>query len=330
MKKTSQAVIYKLKKENDIFKKIIRTYAVWLIILLIIIIMSFLFPVFFSFRNFITIFKNVSPLAVVAVGMTFVFLGGGFDLSQGAVLLLTSTIIVNLNPNNWYSFIWGILLCFLASLVVGSINGYFIGIQKMNPFITTLAVRYILGAIIYIITAGAVVSSTIRSKILETLGIGNIYKIPILSIVVAVILIICWFVIGFTVYSRKIKLIGSSLIVSRFTGLNFSQIQMSTYVVNAFLAGIAGILVGSQMSYVIPTLSWNYDFDAITACAVGGISLSGGSGSIINTLSGVLLIGFINNAMVILGLEQSMQLILKGLILLSAIIIDMQLKKSYE
>ena len=330
MKKTSRAATYKLRKDNDTLNNLIRTYAVWFVLLLLVIIMSFISPVFLTVRNFITVFKNIGPLALIAMGLTFVFLGGGFDLSQGAVLLLTSTIIVNLNPTTLMTFIGGLLLCILVAAGIGAINGYFIGMQRMNPFITTLGMRYILGALIYIATSGAVVSAAVRSTILEALGLKSIFKIPYQTIIVTVLIIVCWFIVRFTAYSRKIKIVGSSLVVSRFTGLQFGRIQMSTYIVNALLAGIAGILVGSHMAYVVPTLNWNYDFDAITVCAVGGISLSGGSGSIVNTLSGVLLIGFINNSMVLLGLEQSWQLIFKGLVLLAAIIIDMQIKKRYE
>lgn len=307
----------------------IRTYAVWLVLLILVVVMSFVSPVFLTLSNFVTVFKNIGPLALVAIGLTFIFLGGGFDLSQGAVLLLSSTILVNLNPMNIFTLIGCAFLCLVISGLIGGVNGYFIGLQRMNPFITTLGMRYIIGALIYITTSGAVVSAGVQSDIIKALGLGTWFKIPIQTIVVAIIVVVCWAVVRFTIYSRKLRMIGSSLIVSRFSGLQFPQLQLSTYIINSVLAGVAGILVGSHMTYVIPTLNWNYDFDAITACAVGGISLSGGSGSVINTLSGVLLIGFINNSMILLGLEQPMQLIFKGLILLIAIITDMQIKRSY-
>ena len=330
MKETSQAATSRLKKENDLLGRLVRTYAIWFVLLLLIVVMSFVSPVFFSFRNFITVFKNLGPLALVATGLTFVFLGGGFDLSQGAVLLLTTMLIINFNPVTPLTFIGALLFCLGVAAGIGAINGYFIGMQRMNPFITTLGIRYIIGAFIYIATAGAVVSATVQSEILESLGFATVFRVPVQTIIVAAIIILCWFVIRFTTYSRRIKTVGSSLVVSRFSGLQFGRIQMSTYIVNAMLAGFAGILIGSNIFHFKPTLIWNYDFDAITACAVGGISLSGGSGTIINTLSGVLLIGFINNSMVLLGLEESWQLILKGLILLIAIIIDMMIKRRYE
>ncbi|MBN2073557.1 MAG: ABC transporter permease [Actinobacteria bacterium] len=330
MKKISQAATSRLKKENDLTGKLIRTYAIWFVLLVLIIVMSFISPVFFSFRNFITVLKNIGPLALIATGLTFVFLGGGFDLSQGAVLLLTSMLIINFNPVTPLTFTGSLLFCLAISIGIGSVNGYFIGMQRMNPFITTLGIRYIIGAFIYIVTSGAVVSATVQSDILEFIGFGTVYRIPIQTIIVATIIIICWFIIRFTTYSRRIKIVGSSIVVSRFSGLQFGKIQMSTYVINALLAGIAGVLIGCNIFHIKPTLIWNYDFDAITACAVGGISLSGGSGTIINTLSGVLLIGFINNSMVLLGLEESWQLIFKGLILLIAIIVDMQIKRRYE
>ena len=330
MKKMSQAAISRLKKENDTPGKLIRTYAIWFVLLVLIIVMSIVSPVFFSFRNFITVFKNIGPLALVATGLTFVFLGGGFDLSQGAVLLLTSMMIINFNPVTPLTFIGTLFFCLTIAIGIGAINGYFIGIQRMNPFITTLGIRYIIGAFVYIATSGAVVSATVQSEILEFLGFETVFRIPIQTILVAVIIIICWFIIRFTTYSRRIKTVGSSLVVSRFSGIQFGRIQMSTYILNALLAGIAGILLGCNIYHIKPTLIWNYDFDAITACAVGGISLSGGSGTIINTLSGVLLIGFINNSMVLIGLDESWQLIFKGLVLLIAIIIDMQIKRRYE
>ena len=111
MKKTSQAATSKQRKENDLLGKLVRTYAIWFVLLVLIIVMSIVSPVFFTFRNFITVFKNIGPLALVAVGLTFVFLGGGFDLSQGAVLLLTSMMIINLNPITPLSFIGSLFFC---------------------------------------------------------------------------------------------------------------------------------------------------------------------------------------------------------------------------
>jgi ribose transport system permease protein len=223
MDRTSRSVTFKPAKENDVLSRLIRTYAVWLVLLLLIIVMSFVSPVFFSFRNFITVLKNVGPLALVATGLTFVFLGGGFDLSQGAVLLLTSTLIVNLNPVNPLTFIGSLLICLMVAAAIGAVNGYFIGMQRMNPFITTLGMRYILGALIYIVTSGAVVSAAVQSDILETLGLGRLLNIPIQIYVVVILLAICWFIIRFTAYSRKIKIVGSSLVVSRFSGLQFGK-----------------------------------------------------------------------------------------------------------
>ena len=204
MKKRSQVVTYRLKKDNDIFGRMIRTYAVWFILLLLIIIMSFVSPVFFSFRNFITVFKNIGALALVSMGLTFVCLGGGFDLSQGAILLLTSTIIVNLNPTTPITFIGSLLLCLAVATCIGGVNGYFIGMQRMNPFITTLGMRYILGALIYIATSGAVVSAATQSAILEKLGLGRLFNVPIQTIIIIIIVIICWFFIRFTTFSRII------------------------------------------------------------------------------------------------------------------------------
>jgi len=182
---------------------------------------------------------------------------------------------------------------------------------------------------VFIHAAGMVVSAARQGPILEFIGLDRIFDVPVITIIWIVMTAVCWYIIKYTPFSRKIAVVGSSLSVAKFSGLKVERLQTSTYVINGLLAGLAGILIGCQTSHMAPALVWHYDFDAITACAVGGISLSGGRGNIVNTLSGVLFLGFINNSMILIGVPYRWQLILKGLILLLAIIADMQTKKSY-
>ncbi|KPJ86229.1 MAG: hypothetical protein AMS17_13425 [Spirochaetes bacterium DG_61] len=306
-----------------------RAYTIWIFLALLVLVMSFLSPNFLTSQNFTTVLKNLAPTALLAFGLTLVFLGGGFDLSQGATLILSATLIASINPEGAIFFTLTVLLIFFIAFCIGSFNGYLIGMHRLNSFIVTLGTRSIVGGFVFIHAAGMVVSAAIQSPILEYIGLDRFLGIPVQTIIWVVIAVLCWFVVKYSPYARKIAVVGSSVRVGKFSGLKVEGLQMSTYVFNGLLAGLAGILIGCQTSHIAPALVWHYDFDAITACAVGGISLSGGKGTIIDTLSGVLLLGFINNSMIMIGVPYKWQLILKGLVLLMAIIADMQSKKSY-
>jgi putative xylitol transport system permease protein len=307
----------------------LRAYTIWIFLALLIMVMSLISPNFLTLQNFSTVFKNLASIALLAIGLTFVFLGGGFDLSQGATLILSATLIVSINPSGTLFFVGTLLLIFGVAFALGAFNGYLIGVHRLNSFIVTLGSRSIVGGFVFIHAAGMVVSAARQGPILEFIGLDRIFGVPVITIIWVVVAAVSWYIIKYTPYSRKIAVVGSSVRVARFSGLRVEWLQMSTYVINALLAGFAGILIGCQTSHMAPALVWHYDFDAITACAVGGISLSGGRGTILNTLSGVLFLGFINNSMILIGVPYRWQLILKGLILLLAIIADMQTKKSY-
>lgn len=303
----------------------LRTYTIWLFLAALIVVMSFAADNYFTLQNLINVLRSVTHIALLAFGLTFVFLSGGFDLSQGATLILSATLIVSLNPEGGLFFVVYLFLILAVAAVIGSVNGFLIGILQLNPFIVTLGTRSIIGGFIFIYAAGMVVSAALQAPILEFIGLNRLFGfLPVQTLIWIVIAVICLLVVKFTAFARKITAVGSSVTVARFSGLRVKELQMSTYIINGLIAGAAGILLGCQTSHIAPSLVWHYDFDAITACAVGGISLSGGKGTILATISGVLLLGFINNSMILLGLPYTLQLILKGIVLLAVIIIDTQ------
>ncbi len=330
MSEISPPAISKQPNRNKKYILFLQKYTIWVFLVVLIIVMSIISPNFFTLGNLTSVLKNLTHMALLAFGLTFVFLGGGFDLSQGATLIFSATLTINLNPWGVLPFIGTIVLLLFIAFLIGSFNGYLIGIQQLNPFIVTLGSRSIVGGILFIQAAGMVVSAAVQGPILEFIGLSRVLEfLPAQTVFFLAIALACWFVIKYTPYARKILAVGSGIKVGKFSGLKVERLQMSTYIINALLAGFAGFLLGCQTLHMRPTLVWHYDFDAITACAVGGISLSGGKGNIMGTLSGVLFLGFINNSMILLGIPYTWQLILKGLILLFAIIADMQSKKSY-
>jgi ribose/xylose/arabinose/galactoside ABC-type transport system permease subunit len=321
----------KQKNNRTGIGKALSSSSIWIVLAVLVLIMSLTVPSFFTVRNIFSVLKSITPVAIVAFGLTFVFLGGGFDLSQGATLIFSATLIISMNPATPHGFIGSALLILLIAGLIGSVNGFFIGVQRLNPFIVSLGTRFIIGGVIFLQASGMVVGASFQSRILEVIGLGRVFKIlPIQTLIFIFIAITCWFVIKYIPYSRKIRIVGSSDIAGNFAGLSVNRIQMSTYIINGVFAGIAGVLLGCQVAHLAPVLVWKYDFDAITACAIGGISLTGGKGTILGTLSGVLLLGFISNSMILLGLPYHLQLTFKGAILLAAIIIDVRSKMRYD
>jgi ribose transport system permease protein len=330
MRAASQPATSRPQRLADTVLRFLRTYTIWIVIAALIVLMSVISPDFLTLTNLRTTVINMTTVALVAFGLTFVFLGGGFDLSSGATLVLAATLLLAFNPATGRLVSLGFLVILALSAAIGTVNGYLIGVQRLNPFIVTLGIRTILAAVIFALAARAVKGFTAQSEILEFVGVGRIFGVvPVLTVILIVVGIACWFTVRFTPYARKILAVGANLLVARFSGLQVERLQMSTYIINGFLAGLAGMLLVAKTSYINPALVWTHDFDAITACALGGISLSGGRGTILNALSGVILIVLIGNAMVLLRVPTEWQPILKGIVLLVAIIVDMQTKRSY-
>lgn len=311
-------------------KAFLRANTIWLVILALFVALALIAPNFLTVMNLRTTIINMTHVAIVAFGLTIVFLGGGFDLSQGAVLILAATLTIGMNPKSPLLVAGALLLILAISAGIGTFNGYLVGMRQLNSFVVTLGTRTIIGSVIFINAARAVYGFTGQSKALEFVGLGRLFGfLPVLTAVLLVVGAACWYVVRYTPYARKVLAVGASSVVARFSGLAVKKLQMSTYMVNGLLAGLAGFLVACKTSYITPSLVWHYDFDAITACALGGVSLSGGKGTILAALSGVVLLALLNNGMTLLGVPPVWQPILKGVVLLVAIIADMQTKRTH-
>jgi ribose/xylose/arabinose/galactoside ABC-type transport system permease subunit len=310
--------------------RLLRSSTIWIVIIVVFVVMSVVSKHFLSVGNIRSTIINMTHLAIVAYGLTFVFLGGGFDLSQGAVLILTATLTIAFNPASPLPIAGTIILLLAIAGGIGAVNGWLIGVQGLNSFVVTLGTRTIIGSVIFINAAQAVYGFARQADPLEFIGVGRLFGfLPMLTLILTIVTLACWFVVRWTPYARRVIAVGSNPLVARFSGLGVRGLSMSTYVINAVLAGAAGFLVACKTSYITPSLVWHFDFDAITACALGGISLSGGKGTIMNTLSGVVLLTLLNNSMTLLGVPPVWQPILKGVVLLVAIIADRGSKRAY-
>jgi len=282
--------------------------------------MSFFSPYFLSQSNLITILQQISIITIIAIGATLVIIGGGIDLSVGSVASLCGLITAGLIVNNGFTVIVSLFLGLLAGLVVGIINGIITVKARIPSFIVTLAMMQIARGIGYIYTGGFPISGF--SESFRNLGRGYLGPFPIPVIIMISLVIIGEFILQRTILGRYIYAIGGNKEAAQLSGVPVVLIEIFTFALGGLLAGLGGLILIARLGSGEPTAGMGYEFNAITAVILGGCSLKGGIGNIIGTLQGALIIGILNNGMVLMGVNTFYQYVITGLVLLVAVILD--------
>ena len=283
------------------------------------IVISIISPRFLSVANLRNVFTQISVNAVIAMGMTFVILTGGIDLSVGSIVAISGALSAALIKST--GSIWiGLLSAVLIGAVVGLINGLVISKGKLQAFIATLATQTIFRGITYVFTGGNPISGLTDELII--LANSRILGIPVLVIVTIIVLIICAYLLNQTKYGRYIYAVGGNEDSSRLSGINVDKIKILVYVISGIASGIAGSIVMSRIGSAAPTAGNGYELDAIAAIVIGGTNLNGGEGSIWGTVIGILIIGVLSNGLNLMDVSAFYQTIVKGLVILFAVLID--------
>ncbi|VWL85033.1 ABC transporter permease subunit [Oceanivirga miroungae] len=291
------------------------------------IIIAMINPRFSSVINILNIFRQTSINAVIAVGMTLVILTGGIDLSVGSILALTGASASILLKNNVNSILVLIIVILLGALL-GYLNGVVISRLKLQPFIITLVSMTILRGLTLVITDGRPITVGNITGSFEFLGNGYILKIPFPVILMIIIYACMYYILNHTRFGRYIYAIGGNEETTKLSGINTNKIKTLAYVLSGVFATIAGLVITSRLASAQPTAGSGYELDAIAAVVLGGTSLSGGIGSIGGTLIGALIIGVLSNALNLLNVTAYYQMIIKGLVIFIAVIIDIKSNKN--
>ena len=310
---------------------VIRNYGIALVLVMIIIILTVLRPNFINPANLIEILRQVSFTGIVAVGMTFCLLTGGIDLSVGSNVGLAVTVCAifmaakpippeltggtNINP------IIGIVLGILASTVIGLLNGALVNEIKIPALIVTLGTLEIVRGIVFVMT-GAMPIYEGFEEYFRFIGQGSIGPIPVPVILFLLTMIVGSIVLNKTVYGRYIYSLGGNAEVTRLSGINVKKISYSVYAISGFLCGVTGIALLSRINSGQPRAAVGYEFEVITACVLGGVSIAGGEGKLSGVLFGVLIMGVLFNGLIQLNLSEFYQMIIKGAVLLLAVGFD--------
>ena len=283
-------------------------------------------PDFLTVANLLNVMRQVSINALIAFGMTLVILLGGIDLSVGSILALSSVFTATLISRGTDPVV-ATLVGIASGAVMGAANGLVIAKGKVAPFIATLGTMTILRGLALVLSNGSPVTG-INSDFFTMLGGGYVANlIPIPVIWMALMFAVIWFVLKKTVFGRHVYAVGGNEEASRLSGVSVDGVKIWVYTLSGAMSAMAGIILTSRLNSAQPTAGAGYELDAIAAVVLGGTSLTGGRGWIFGTLVGALLIGVLNNGLNLLGVSSFYQQVIKGVVILLAVLIDRGGKK---
>lgn len=316
-----------MKNKMGVLKKMnFREYGVVIGFILLCVVISFATPAFATQKNILNLLRQSSIIGIIATGMTFVIISGSFDISVGAVAALSGAVTMKLiTMGNGVPVAIAVLAALGIGAVVGLING--IAVAKINvpSLIATMAMVSVVKGSMLMFTGGYPITRTI--PVLDTIGNGYVAGIPNPVIIFAAAVAIAFIILTKTRFGRYVYSVGGNEEASKLNGINVDSYKIKVFVINAVLAALAGIVLVGRMGTASPAAGDGYDMDAIASVVIGGTSVAGGSGSVLKTVIGVLLMSVINNSFNLLGVDMYFQYIFKGLIILIAVGADSFSKK---
>lgn len=314
----------KQEKKEFLSRRLLQTKEapVFLVIVLMCVIMTFLTPNFLTKSNIMTTLLGLSADGIVAIAMTVILAMGGIDLSVGSVMGLASMVTAKIavaTGNIWLGALGGLL----TGCVCGLINGFFISKLKLTPFIMTLAMMSLARGAVMLLSSGKSVAVPKDSAAFIFLGQGYIGGIlPSLVLIFVVIAVAGNFMLRKTEVFRKVFYVGSNEKAACLSGINVDRIKLGVYVLSSVMSALTGVLCVSRFATATTTTGNGVEMTAISAAVIGGASLDGGAGSILGAVLGILLLNIVNNALVLLRVSVYAQDLISGLILLIAVTMD--------
>ena len=301
-------------------KKYLSRYGILIALLVICIILSVATPYFFTVQNLVIILRQVSVNGILAIGVTFVIIAGGIDLSLGSVVALTGVAAASFAHPGGYPLIVPLLIGLLTGALVGVINGLTITVGRVAPFIVTLGMMTMTRGLALVWSNGRPVTNL--SPAFNFIGGGDVLYIPVPILLFVLVIIVAYILLHNTTAGRYIYAVGGNEQAARASGIRVNAVKMFAYIMCSGLAALAGIVLASRITTGQPNAGVAYELDAIAAVVIGGTSLLGGRGTVAGTVIGVLIIGVINNGLDLLNVSSYYQQIIKGVIIIGAVLID--------
>lgn len=300
--------------------KIIKERPIYVALIALFIVFSCLSRDFLTPTNLLNVARQIAVLGVASVGMTYVILIGGIDLSTGSVITFVNIIAAYLMVHSGMNMWLAILVSLIASTAIGFLNGWLVANVNIPSLIVTFASQTIFEGLAYIISNGMPIFGF--PKGFATIGQGYLGFIPVPVIIMIAVFLIGGFILNKTYFGRYFYALGGNETASQMAGIRVKRVKYLIFALSGFFAGVAGIIMLSRTNSGQPTAGKGYEFQVITAVALGGVSLAGGSGKLSNVVAGVLIMGILKNGMVLLNVSEYVQMVVVGIILLLAVGFD--------
>ena len=303
---------------------------------------AFMAPNFISLANIVIISKHVAINAFLAIGMTYVIVTGGIDLSVGSIvglvgmisgLLLTKGIPLPFMDAVAYPNVFGIIgFALLTGIIVGALNGFLITRFAVAPFIATLGTMYIARGAALLISSGETFPNLVGKEEFGNmgfpiLGAGTVLGVPLAVIMMVVVALAAAYVAGRTPLGRHIYAIGGNERAAMLSGVYVNRVKIIVYIISGACAAIAGLIISSQLVASHPASGTSFEMNAIAAAVLGGTSLAGGRGTIGGTIIGAFVIGVLGDGLVMMGVSEFWQMVIKGVVIVAAVILDQMQRK---
>lgn len=306
-------------------KKFIKSNAIWLVFIAMVVVFSIANPNFIKPSNLVAISRQVAVYGIASIGMTFVILIAGIDLSTGSIITLVNIacayMMVNMGMNMWVALI----LSLIIATLVGVLNGFMVSTLGMPALIATFASQTVFEGIAYLICGGMPISGF--DKNFDMFGRWSIGIVPISAIIMIICFAIGSFILNKSYFGRYFYAIGGNEEAAELSGIRVSRMKYLIYALSGFFAGLAGIVMLSRTGSGQATAGLGYEFDVITCVVLGGVSVNGGFGKMSGVVAGVLIIGSLTNGMILMDVNSYMQMVVKGVVLAIAVGFDCLSKK---
>jgi ribose transport system permease protein len=310
------------KTSRSTIGKLIIKYRTILILIVLMAVFTFLKPIFLNPLNLLNIMKNMSYVLIAGLAMTFIITLGGLDLSVGSIAAVVGVGFALLVRGGLMPAIPALLIVMIGAMLLGFLNGFVSVKGKIEPFLVTLATLYIYRGLALTLTSGRPVPIVIP-YFADLFGNGSLFNIiPSPVIISLVVLLVSWFVFTRTKFGFYVRSIGGNPEAARVAGIDISRVKIAAYTMSGLFASISGLILGALMNGGLPNVGTDLALDSISGVILGGTAISGGVGSIFGTLGGCLIMATLNNGMSLMGAQYHVQILVKGLVIILAVLMD--------
>ncbi|WHH61011.1 ribose ABC transporter permease [Petroclostridium sp. X23] len=297
----------------------VRDFATFIGLVLMCIVISIFAPVFLSLNNLVNVVMQSSINAIIAIGLTFVILTGGIDLSVGSIVAFAG-VVMGSSLQAGHPLVVSLLIGVSIGVLCGFINGFLITKGKLPPFIATLGMMSISRGLALVYTNGRPVSGF--DKAFRWFGTGDLFGIPSQIIITIVLYAAAYYILKYTRLGRYTYAIGGNEEATRLSGINVNRYKVAIYSISGLMSAVGAIVLTARLNSAQPIAGMNYELDAIAATVIGGTSTVGGEGKITGTLIGALIMGVLRNGLNILNVSSYLQQVIIGVVIVIAVLID--------